>query len=283
MRVFFPDEAKRLRNTERKSQTAGYEPSLVENGAGAATAAAAVTTIEHLGRQHSMGDDENGGIDDGYSAEYWSPLEADLAQLTDAAVMVRLKLRGRGAGVGVDARDARDVRDGFTTATGIIPRNNVDNSSENSEENCCSSRETSITLVCCHLWFHPSRPDLKTAQCKLLFDAIERFHRECGVREVSRGERSGVEVEEDGRGDEGGLSVPSIIGEGGKRHGGGGGASSSAIDPTPTSSAAKTNLILCGDFNSVPVVQPEFLPGELQVRERERSTSVRKDRKNDSS
>lgn len=79
----------------------------------------------------------------------------------------------------------------------------------------------SITLVCCHLWFHPSRPDLKTAQCKLLFDAIERFHEECSV-----------------------LS-PEMQGDEGR---------------------PATNLVLCGDFNSVPILQPIFLPPPLRVR-----------------
>lgn len=143
----------------------------------------------------------NCGIREGSPVERstTSRLEEDLSSKPDGAVMVRLRVKGQGGHGG-----------------------NLDS-------------KPSITLVNCHLWYHPVRPDLKTAQCKLLFDAIRRFHQKCGVAGGSNDAMS-----PNGSADD----------RGGCGFGRG-------LDPA--------NLILCGDFNSVPFVNPEFLPGSLKV------------------
>lgn len=130
-----------------------------------------------------------------------SRLEQDLSSKPDAAVMVRLRLRKGGT----------------------------------------AKRQSSFTLVCCHLWYHPLRPDLKTAQCHLLFDAIRRFHEKCGVamvsEEVTGEERCEQEESVDWRARKRGC----------------------------VAETGPANLVICGDFNSIPVVQPVFLPGPLKV------------------
>lgn len=139
-----------------------------------------------------------------------SGLQEDVAKLSDGAVMVRFKVR--------------EKRGRVADVIGDDPGH--------SEEN--RSRDVRFTLVCCHLWFNPLRPDIKTAQCKILFGAIERFHERCGMP---------------------------------------GGQSLHPQHPQPRRSRKEPavdrdttpNLILCGDFNSVPLMQPEFLPGPLQV------------------
>lgn len=136
-----------------------------------------------------------------------SRLEQDLSCRPDAAVMVRLRVKGQEKKADADG----DGADGC----------------ERKEE-----EERSLTLVCAHLWFDPFRPDLKTAQCKMLFDAIERFHEKCGVISTGRNE-TGVEA-------------------GGAARG-------------KTGASGPANLIMCGDFNSVPVMNPAFLPGPLKV------------------
>lgn len=141
--------------------------------------------VEHLRQlQHHPNNEQPAGP---------SRLEYDLATKPDAAVMLRLQLREDPSAVG---------------RTGSV--------------SSASEPDRSITLVCCHLWFHPARPDMKTAQCKLLLDAVERFHEECGVLSIEK------------------------AGEGAGR--------------------LATNLVVCGDFNSLPVVQPAYWPRPLRVR-----------------
>lgn len=141
--------------------------------------------VEHLRQlQHHENEEQPAGP---------SRLEYDLATKPDVAVMLRLQLRRDPAAAG---------RTGSVSSAG--------------------EQDQSITLVCCHLWFHPSRPDMKSAQCKLLLDAVERFHEECGVLSTEK--------------TSGGAGRPS------------------------------TNLVVCGDFNSLPVVQPGYWPKALRVR-----------------
>lgn len=154
----------------------------------------------------------NGGIREsempsrGDTSSPASHLEEDLRSKPDGAVMVRLRMKGQGDdGVNLDS-------------------------------------QPSITLVNCHLWYHPGRPDLKTAQCKLLFDAIRWFHQTCGVGGESNGPK-GKECLRHGSSDKGGER---------------------GFGPD----LAPANLVLCGDFNSVPIVNPGFLPGSLKVNRR---------------
>lgn len=204
MRVFFPDHIQSLKlhsNTKRKrpdgSDAAGKVPDgdLPERGDG--------------GENRTQGGRDSQV--DVSGAE--SRLEQDLSYRPDAAVMVRLRLKGQekqadGDGDGDGDGGGADGCDGK------------------------GAEERSLTLVCAHLWFDPFRPDLKTAQCKMLFDAIARFHEKCGM--ISTG------------------SDETRVGAGG-------------VELGKTGSSGPANLIMCGDFNSVPIMNPVFLPGALKV------------------
>lgn len=90
-----------------------------------------------------------------------SRLEQDLEDKHDAAAMVRLRLKGgddRGEGANGD-----------------------------------KNKDRAITVVCAHLFYDPMRPDLKTAQCQMLFQAIQRFHHKCGVAPVLGSQAGGVQ------------------------------------------------------------------------------------------
>lgn len=91
-----------------------------------------------------------------------SRLEQDLEDKYDAAAMVRLRLKEHG-----------DCGGGGGSA------------------NCDEKKEREITVVCAHLFYDPKRPDLKTAQCQMLFQAIHRFHEKCGVAPVLGGQADG--------------------------------------------------------------------------------------------
>lgn len=158
-----------------------------------------------------------------------SRLERDLNGKPDAAVMVRLRLKGE---------EGEDV----------------------GSEGIKEGGQASVTLVCCHLWFDPVRPDLKTAQCQLLFDAIGRFHEKNGVVGGNGGgSGGGINEGAPGRVTLGGKG--SVGEDRGRREEPMQGVISGSLDPA--------NLILCGDFNSVPVVNPHFLPGPLKVNTRD--------------
>lgn len=108
-------------------------------------------------RQVYGGDTGTGGPDGRANPATASCLEQDLEDKHDAAAMVRLRLKtyyGRGEG-GTDGEE---------------------------------KKERAITVVCSHLFHDPTRPDLKTAQCQMLFQAIHRFHEKCGVVPILGGQ-----------------------------------------------------------------------------------------------
>lgn len=135
-----------------------------------------------------------------------SRLKHDLSSKPDAAVMVRMRWKGSTEG-------EKDM---------ATPDGNV--SGDDFRES------PSFTIVCCHFCFDPFRPDLKTAQCRMLFDAINDFHEDCGV------------------------SAPTgVTGyHPGEKH--------------FRAGESPANLIMCGDFNSIPIMNPEFLPGPIKVK-----------------
>lgn len=214
MRVFFPDHVQCLRannNTKPKrshGSDAGEVPNMPDAHGGSTDA---VQQKREAAADRDLAGHGDGGISArqgerdramGVSAAA-SRLEQDLSCRPDAAVMVRLRVKGQERKA--DGAEGCDRK---------------------------GEQERSLTLVCAHLWFDPFRPDLKTAQCKMLFDAIERFHEKCGVT-ATGSDQAGVEAGGAGRGKTG-VSGPA-------------------------------NLIMCGDFNSVPVLNPVFLPGPLKV------------------
>lgn len=192
LRVVFSEQARGLRgNSDRERKGPGRKP-----GAIATVGKKAFTTPDdRFLRRVYGGDTGTGGLDGRANPATASRLEQDLEDKHDAAAIVRLRWKGR------------DDRGG----------ENVDG-----DEN----KECAITVACAHLFYDPKRPDLKTAQCQVLFQAIRRFHAECGVAPV--------------------LDSGQVVG--GDR-----------------SSLGVANLILCADFNSKPVVDPSFLPGPLKV------------------
>lgn len=143
------------------------------------------------------GDTGTGGPEGREDPTTASQLEQDLEDKHDAAAMVRLRVKG----------------DGDREAVGSVGS---------------GKEERAFTVVCAHLFYDPRRPDLKTAQCQMLFQAIARFHEKCGVA--------------------------ADLGSGDQAVGG-------------RSSLGLANLVLCADFNSKPVMDPMFLPGPLQVRD----------------
>lgn len=192
-RVFFPREAEFLRVADGDG-----------GGDGGPTPPLGPTPPSDVtGGPGSAGDDDAAagderiaaGGDGGTPVRGLSRLESDLRSLPDGAVILRLRLRS------VEGEGEGEGEGGYRPA---------------------------VTLVCCHLWYNPRRPDIKTAQCGMLFDAIKRFHARCGCG--ARG------------------SVPSEGTTGGEPPG-----------------VEATNLILCGDFNAVPMLQPEFLLGPMKV------------------
>ena len=226
MRVFFPDHVQSLRlhnNTKRKHSDVLDAAENVSNAAGKTPDthdAVGKNTKEVQPKREAAPDrglpERGGGGEHGTRgggdsqmdvSGAPSRLEQDLSCRPDAAVMVRLRVKGK--------EKKADAHGG-----------GADGCERQEEE------ERSLTLVCAHLWFDPFRPDLKTAQCKMLFDAIERFHKKCGVISTGSNE-TGVEA---------------------------GGAARGKI-----AASGPANLILCGDFNSVPVMNPVFLPEPLKV------------------
>ena len=217
MRVFFPDHVQRLRVNNTKRKRSDVSDAAEVPGMRMPHTVGRNTEVVQQKRKSAPDGEmpergeggENGTQGAGNSqmdvSGAPSRLEQDLSCKPDAAVMVRLRVKGQ------ERKADRDGADG------------CDRKGED---------ERSLTLVCAHVWFDPFRPDLKTAQCKILFDAIERFHEKCGVI-TTGGNEAGVEAGRAARG--------------------------------KTGASGPANLILCGDFNSVPVINPVFLPGSLKV------------------
>lgn len=214
IRISFPREMQRLRPINGNQQRPSPSDDILEevrlhSSSPAAPAADRESSVEPEGAATSEDVVVAAGdvVERGEAQGVWAPsrLEADLGKLPDGAVIVRLNLR--------ECRDANRV--------------------ERSERR----RRPSITLVCCHLWYNPRRPDIKTAQCGMLFDAIKRFHARCGC--------AGADAE---------IGADDVVGETGQAY----------------STGDATNLIVCGDFNAVPMLQPEYFPKSLKVRRNDR-------------
>lgn len=234
MRVFFPDHIQSLKlhsNAKRKRSDGSEAAGKVSDTHGAVGRSTKVVQpkrgAEPDGDLPERGDGGENGTQGGRDSQMdvsgaESRLEQDLSYRPDAAVMVRLRVKGQERQADGDGDSDRD----------------------GGGANGCDSKgaeERSLTLVCAHLWFDPFRPDLKTAQCKMLFDAIARFHEKCGV--ISTG------------------SNETRVGAGGAERG-------------KTGSSGPANLIMCGDFNSVPIMNPVFLPGALKVSAIERRLRI---------
>lgn len=160
LRVVFSEEARGLRgNSDRERESLccmSYSPE------GVARAGKKAAPDDQYLRRVYGGDTGTGGPDGRANPATASRLEQDLEDKHDAAAMVRLRLKGSddGGGGGGGA---------------------------NSDEN----KERAITVVCAHLFYDPRRPDLKTAQCQMMFQALQRFHEQCGVAPVLRGQAGG--------------------------------------------------------------------------------------------
>lgn len=228
MRVFFPEHIQRLRQNSSKKlkrpDGSDVAVSLTVDGAVRADAAAgrgrkhatSTSTLKHSPRNDSFCTEDReitGTVD----PAPLSRLEADLRDKPDAAVMVRLRLKETGGEEHANRANGK------------------------------ADKQPSFTLVCCHLWFDPLRPDLKTAQCRILFDAIQQLHDKCGL--TGRGGTAGVEQSEQQSLEDGLLDSDSLQNQ----------------ELGCSRNSGPANLILCGDFNSVPIVNPDFLPGALKV------------------
>lgn len=156
----FSEEARGLRagsDRKRRNQRDNGCMSEQVEGTSAATgarprrnaAASSSSFSDQFLRRVYGGDTGTGGPDGRDDPATASRLEQDLEDKHDAAALVRLRVKEGG-----------DLGEGGTTP---------------------GQRERSITVGCAHLFYDPRRPDLKTAQCQMLFQAIDRFHKKCGV------------------------------------------------------------------------------------------------------
>lgn len=161
LRVVFSEEARGLRvgsdrKRRRRSDGGGMSEPLEAPAASTRARArkGAADSSDSLSDQFLRrvygGDTGTGGPDGREDPATASRLEQDLEDKHDAAALVRLRLKEDG-GLG----------EGGGTASG--------------------QRARAITVGCAHLFYDPRRPDLKTAQCQMLFQAIDRFHKKCGV------------------------------------------------------------------------------------------------------
>lgn len=162
LRVVFSEEARGLRgDSDRERAGSGGMTGSPE--AVARVGKKAVPDDQFLRRVYG-GDTGTGGPAGRANPATASRLEQDLENKQDAAAMVRLRVKGHddhGGGGG----------------------------SANGDE----EKERAVTVVCAHLFYDPKRPDLKTAQCQMLFQAIHRFHEKCGVSQAD-GELSSLGV-----------------------------------------------------------------------------------------
>ncbi|CAM9105529.1 unnamed protein product [Scytosiphon promiscuus] len=170
LRVVFSEEARGLRgdsDRKRRKQRDGgcmsepLEASGTEKRSRSSMSAAAssASSSDQFLRRVYGGDTGTGGPDGREDPATASRLEQDLEEKHDAAALVRLKLKEDG-----------DLGERGDPAAG--------------------QGERSITVGCAHLFYDPRRPDLKTAQCQMLFQAIERFHKQCGVAGAPTGRES---------------------------------------------------------------------------------------------
>lgn len=166
LRVVFSEEARGLRgDSDRERKGPGRAPEL--QGAFARGVRQKATPNDEFLRRVYGGDTGTGGPDGRANPATASRLEQDLEDKHDAAAMVRLRLKGRG-----------DRGEGAGGVGGV---------GANDDEKI----ERAITVVCAHLFYDPKRPDIKTAQCQMLFQAIHRFHEKCGVAPSLSGEAGG--------------------------------------------------------------------------------------------
>lgn len=151
LRVVFSEEARGLReNSHRKREPPDGVSEFLEHGQRGTRRRTTAPSDQFLRRVYG-GDTGTGGPEGREDPATASRLEQDLEDKHDAAAMVRLRLKRHGD-------RGRDGRGG------------------DGEE-----KEVAITVVCAHLFYDPTRPDLKTAQCQILFQAIQRFHEKIGV------------------------------------------------------------------------------------------------------
>lgn len=154
LRVVFSEQARGLReNSNRKRKRPDGVSEFLEPVQPGPRRRKIVTRDQYLRRVYG-GDTGTGGPEGREDPATASRLEQDLEDKHDAAAMVRLRLKRNGD-------SGRNGRGG------------------DGEEN-----ELAITVVCAHLFYDPKRPDLKTAQCQMLFQAIQRFHEKIGVAVV---------------------------------------------------------------------------------------------------
>eukprot|EP00903_Cladosiphon_okamuranus_P009843 g9354.t1 len=166
LRVVFSEEARGLRgNSDRERESLGC---MSDSPEAVARAGTKVAPDDQFLRRVYGGDTGTGGPAGRANPATASRLEQDLEDKHDAAAMVRLRLKGsdddQGGGGGANGND---------------------------------KKERAITVVCAHLFYDPSRPDLKTAQCQMMFQALQRFHEKCAVAPVvgePGGERSSLGV-----------------------------------------------------------------------------------------
>lgn len=151
LRVVFSEEARGLReNSNRKRKHRDGVSEFLEPAQPGPGSRKTATSDQFLRRVYG-GDTGTGGPEGREDPATASRLEQDLEDKHDAAAMVRLRLKRNG--------------DSGRNGTG-----------GDGEEH-----ELAITVVCAHLFFDPRRPDLKSAQCQMLFQAIQRFHERIGV------------------------------------------------------------------------------------------------------
>lgn len=145
LRVVFSEEARGLReDSDRKRKRPDGVSEFLEVFQPGAGKRKTAPSDQFLRRVYG-GDTGTGGPEGREDPATASRLEQDLEDKHDAAAMVRLRLK----------------------------RNGSDSDGD--------EKELAITVVCAHLFYDPTRPDLKTAQCQMLFQAIQRFHEKIGV------------------------------------------------------------------------------------------------------
>lgn len=207
LRVVFSQETRDLREDSRREGERSHSSGESELPEAVLAAPTATTTRAGKGAaapcdqflRRVYGGDTGRGAKGGQDPATVSRLEQDLANRHDAAALVRLKLK-----------ESDDVEEGASGEGG---------------HGGGGEHGRSFTVVCAHLFYDPNRPDLKTAQCQMLFQAVDRLHEKCGVASALGGGKAGSE----------------------------------------RSSLGPANVVLCADFNSKPLLDPWFLPGPLKV------------------
>ncbi|CAM9749843.1 unnamed protein product [Ectocarpus sp. 4 AP-2014] len=207
VRVVFSEETRGLREDSGREGERSHSSGASETPEAVPAAPKATTTRAGKGAappcdqflRRVYGGDTGRGAKGEQDPATVSRLEQDLANRHDAAALVRLRLK-----------ESDDLEEG-ASGKGVSGGG--------------GKNGRSFTVVCAHLFYDPNRPDLKTAQCQMLFQAIDRLHQKCGVASALGGGKAGSEI-------------PSL---------------------------GPANLVLCADFNSKPLVDPWFLPGPLKA------------------